>query len=283
MDKNNEIKHKIVETYAEDMATAIKDNKGGLIKKIIHSEEKHEKEKINFSPESRRNKFFMFASFIFIVIGIMILSFFLSTKEVSVLPVEDSFVPLIFHDKSVFSEVKDFKKEEIAQTVSNEVTGTEVKNGGIEGIYLMSDKKLIGLREFITLIKSNLVVDNNPVLVSDNFLMGVANMGSKDFFMLLKVRLITDIFDSLRAWERKMFFDLHGFFGIALSSETKYLLTKDFEDGIIENKNARLLYDKEGKIVMMYVYADNNSVVITNTKNTTHEIMLRLAGSKIKK
>ena len=33
-----------------------------------------------------------------------------------------------------------------------------------------------------------------------------------------------------------MFFDLYGFLGINLSSETNYLLTKDFEDGIVENK-----------------------------------------------
>jgi len=80
-----------------------------------------------------------------------------------------------------------------------------------------------------------------------------------------------------------MFYDLHGFFGIGITSETNYLLTKNFEDGIVENKNARILYDNEGKIILMYVFADDTSVVITDTQETVHEIMLRLASGQIKK
>ncbi|KKP86302.1 MAG: hypothetical protein UR90_C0033G0009, partial [Parcubacteria group bacterium GW2011_GWC1_35_8] len=131
--------------------------------------------------------------------------------------------------------------------------------------------------------KGNLIPDENKILVSDNFLLGAVNGETKDFFILLQVRSITDIFDSLRAWENKMFFDLQGFFGVALSPETKYLLTKNLDDGVVENKNARILYDKDGKIVMMYVLANENSVIITNTIKSAQELMRRLASSQIKK
>ena len=80
-----------------------------------------------------------------------------------------------------------------------------------------------------------------------------------------------------------MFFDLHGFFGVEITPETKYLLSKEFENGIIENKNARILYDQDGKIVMMYILANNTSVVFSNTENATHEIVLRLASSEVEK
>src|SRR3989339_739153 len=238
MEQEKEIKHKFVETYAEDMAKVIENDNSGLIKKIIHNEEEHEIEKINLSPESRKNKFFMFTGFVLIIIGLIVLY---------------------------------------------SVSGVDVKNGGVEGIYLISDKKIVGLRDFLSLIKGNLIPDENKILVSDNFLLGAVNGETKDFFILLKVRSITDIFDSLRAWENKMFFDLQGFFGVALSPETKYLLTKNLDDGVVENKNARILYDKDGKIVMMYVLANENSVIITNTIKSAQEIMRRLASSQIKK
>ena len=48
--------HGVVETYAEDMAKVIEDDKSGLVKKIIHGAEEHEIEKINLSPESKKNK-----------------------------------------------------------------------------------------------------------------------------------------------------------------------------------------------------------------------------------
>ena len=111
----------------------------------------------------------------------------------------------------------------------------------------------------------------------------VASETSKDFFILLKARSTDDIFDAMRVWEKKMFSDLRGFFGVDLTLTTKNLLTANFEDGIVENKNARVLYNSDKDIVMMYVFANDTSVIITNTKKTAREIMLRLSLSQIKK
>ena len=289
MEKDNKIKNVIVETYAEDMAKVLENDTEGLVKKIIHGEEEHEAEKMNLSPESKKNKVFLFVSVLLVILSLLTLSFFFFSKEINTVPIEKQFVPIIFNDQSAFLEVLGFKKDEIIQTVLSEVNTTSVKDGGIEGIYLTENKRIIGLRRFISVIKSSFAPDVNPLLVEDNFLMGVVNsktgetrMMGEGFFVLLKVRSTADIFDSLRAWEGKMFFDLHGFLGINLSSETNYLLTKDFEDGIVENKNARILHDKDGKIVLMYVFADENSVIITNSQPAVHEIMLRLASASKK-
>lgn len=290
-------KHKIVQTYAEDMAKVIEDDKGGLIKKIIHGEEEHEIEKRNLSPESKKNKLFMLISLTLTLVAFVTLLFFFFRNEIYTVEPEKQFVPLIFNDRSAFFEVKDFNKDEITQTILNEVNITQVKNGGVEGIYLTKDKKIIGLRQFLAFIKVNFAPDN---FVNDNFLLGVVNnadkpasaqarlpdgqaSAGKDFFMLIKVRSLADVFDSLRIWENKMFLDLHNFFGFSISPGTKYLLTKSFEDNIVENKNARILYDKDGEIIMMYIFADDTSVIITQTENAAHEIMLRLASSQIKK
>ncbi|OGI65678.1 hypothetical protein A2642_00500 [Candidatus Nomurabacteria bacterium RIFCSPHIGHO2_01_FULL_39_10] len=285
--------NKIIKTYASDMERVIEDDTGGgLIKKIIHGEEEHEKEKMASSPESKKNKFFMFIGIVLLGIGLTTLSYLLSAKEAPTVSVERQFVPLIFNDKSVFVEIKDFTKDQIVQTILNATNTALVKQGGVQGIYPTYDKKMAGLRQFVSLIKGNFI-PGSDIFVSENFLMGVVNSESKpvsadasagkDFFILLKVRSNVDVFDSLRAWEKKMFSDLHGFFGVALSPETKYLLIKEFQNGVVENKNARLLFDKENKIVMMYILADDTSVIITNTENATHEIMLRLASSQVEK
>jgi hypothetical protein len=295
MEKNEKMENKIVQTYAEDVAKVIENDTGGLIKKIIHGEEEHEAEKKNLSPESKKNKFFMFISILLLFLALATLSFFLFRKNINTIEVEKQFVPIIFNDQSTYLEVFALTKDEIAQTVLNEINTTKVKSGGVEGIYLTENKRVVGLRRFISLIKGNFVPGDNTLFINDNFLMGVVNSkvdtaraGGEGFFILLKVRSTADIFDALHAWEGKMFSDLRGFFGVDISPETKYLFTKDFEDGIVENKNARLLYDKDGlpaqtgKLVVMYIFADDNSVIITNTPNAAHEIMLRLAGSQKK-
>lgn len=296
MESENKIKpakseggNRVVQTYADDMASVLENDTEGLVKKIIHGEEEHELEKKNLSPESKKNKTFMLISFLLIFLALIILSFFFLRKTSNTVSVEPQFTPIIFNDKLSNIEVLGLGKDQIAEAVLNKVNTTEVKTVGLEGLYLSENKQFIGLRRFISIIKSSFVPDVNPLLVSDNFLMGVVNVKAGDvrasgegFFILLKVRSTADIFDALRAWEGKMFLDLHGFLGIALSSDTSYLLTKGFEDGIENNKNARILYDKDGKIALMYVFADENSVIITNSENAVREIMLRLASSQKK-
>lgn len=280
----------VVRTYAEDMAKVIEDDREGLVKKIIHGEEEHELEKKNLSPESKKNKVFMTIGFVLIFLSLAILTFLVLTKkEINTVAVQKQFIPIIFNDKSVFLEVGQMNKDEIVQSILTEIDNTEVKIGGVKGIYLTQNKDMIGLREFVSLLKSSFAPGSNTVFVNDNFMMGTVLTGLRsssnimgDFFILLKVRSIFDVFNTMKAWENKMFFDLNKFFKVDISSETSYLLTKDFEDGIMENKNARILYDKDGGIVMMYIFADENSVIITGSQAVAHEIMLRLASSEKK-
>jgi hypothetical protein len=259
------------------------------VRKIIQGEEEHEEEKKNLSPESKKNKAYMLISVFLILVSVLTLSFFVLKKDVNTVPVEKQFVPLIFNDQSTFVEVSMLKKEQIINSVLNEVNDTEVKVGGIKGIYLTSNKQVVGLRQFISLIKSSFAPNENTLLVSDNFMLGSMLTGLKstsptagDFFILLKVRSTADIFEAMRAWEGKMFTDLRGFLGINITSEINYLFTKSFEDSIVDNKNARVLKDKEGSPVLMYIFADDNSVIITGSPAVVHEIILRLASAQKK-
>ena len=193
------------------------------------------------------------------------------------------FSSIIFADQTNFLPVDGLTKEKIAETISNQANNTKVKTGGMEGIYLTENQKVIGFKQFATFMKSNLTTDQLS-LISDNFLLGVLNeKNTKDLFMFLKVKSFSDIFPVMQNWESKMLYDLHGFFGVKLSPETNYLFTKSFEDGIVANKNARILRDNNGQIVLMYVFADDNSIVITNSENAVSEIILRLNSSQIKK
>ena len=250
---------------------------------MIQEEEEHEIEKINQSPYTKRNKIFMFVSLLFIVLGSIALAYFLFKRDaIPTVPIPPQFVPLIYSDKNTLIEVDGLKKNQIIEKVRSEVDATSVKDGGVEGIYLTFDKSRVGLRKFIGMLNSTFVPGSTD-FVDDNFLMGVRNSGTKDFFMIIKVRYAADIFDALHTWENKMFSDLHGFFGIDITADKKYLLNASFADGLVENKNARMLYDSDNKIVMMYIFADDHSVIITNTEATAHELMIRLAASQIKK
>ena len=272
-----------IETYADDLAKVVVDNENGLVKKIIDEEEKQKEEKEHKSPERYKNQFFLYAGISFVVASFILVSLvFLFRKKIFQVEVPLQYVPIIFTDKTEFKEVDGLKKEEIIQTVLNEINNAEFKDGGIEGVFLTINKKVLGLREFLKITEVNL--DQTKLeFVNDAFLLGGVNKESKIPFILIKMRYIVDIFDSIRAWENKMFFDFHKLFGVDINADTKYLLESNFEDGIIQNKNARILKDKDGKIVMMYVFVDENSVIITNSELAVKEILRRLVSGKVKK
>jgi hypothetical protein len=275
-----------VETFAGDMAEVIGNESGaGVIKKIIHGEEENEAEKRNLSPELKKNKIFLVISFLFLALALAISAFLFVTRKPGTVAVQKQFIPLIFTDKSVSLDISGLKKDEIAQAVFKEVKNANVKAGEIEGIYLTENKQTIGLRRFSALIGSHFMPgENTPV--NDNFLMGVVGndpnvtTSGTGFFILLKTSSTTDIFGNLRAWEPNLLSDLQGFLGVNLSSTTSYLFKKNFSDGVVENKNARILYDQNGNIVVMYVFADDSSVIITDSQNAAHQVMLRLVSNQ---
>lgn len=285
MEPESKTEKAMVETYAGDMAEVIGSDKQGLIKKIIHGEEEREIEKKRFSPESRQNKIFTAVSAVLFLLGAGLLLFFMGNREVNTLEIERGLTPPIFIDRSVFAEVAGMKKGEFVQTLRNIAETAELKSQGIVGIYPTWDKQVVGLRQFLALLESSFAPDPNPILVSDNFLMGRVNVASDNrlgFFILLQTRSTGDIFPALRVWERKMFYDLAPLLGWSINSQNSYLLTKDFEDGIAENRNTRELLDQDGNLVLMYALAEDESVVISDSREALREIMLRLAAKQKK-
>ena len=273
----------VVKTYAEDMANAMEHVQGSVIKEIIREQEHLGKEEENLSPESKKNKLLMIMSGILILATIIIIYLIveLGNKTNNVVPVQQS-TSMIFTDTAQFLPIDNMTKDQIVQTIETEVSGTTVKSGGIEAIYLTENNKVIGFNRFATLLQIN-VPPEVLNYTNDNFLIGVYNGTSKTFFMLLKVNSFTDIFPGFKIWENKMFIDLHSLFGTAITVDTKDLLTKDFTDTIVGNKNARTLTDKNGNVILEYVYANDSSVVIIANDETANEIMLRLSTGNIAK
>lgn len=283
MENETKIKNKGIKTYAGDMAKTIDGNEGRYIRKIIEEQEEHKSEREELSPESKKNKYFMYIGISLLACALGTLIFFAFFRErILTVPVAPQFIPMIYLDSTDFKEVGGLNKDQISQSIVNQASALDVKSGGVLGIYFTIDNEVIGFRKFLTLIFAK-VDPKSIAFIGDDFLAGVVNKESKNFFMLFKIRSPVDVFTGLHSWEDKMFNDLYGFFGATLNSETEYLLTKSFEDGIIQNKNARILRDNSGNIVMMYVFVNDTSFAITNSELAVRELILRLSSSTIKK
>ncbi|MFA5751185.1 MAG: hypothetical protein WC898_02745 [Candidatus Paceibacterota bacterium] len=279
-------KPKHVTTYTGDMVKVLEKGEGSLIKKIIEAEEQREVQKKILSPESTRNKIFLWVSIILLLVAVsgFVFTYFVG-QEINIVSLQPEFKPIIFTEKNFFINIDDVSdKKEIASLFYQRVLSTDVKIGGIDGIHLTQKGKVVDLKDFFVKIKSNFPEEGIQFL-DNNFVFGVFNSekNGKNPFILLKTRSFADIFPHMRIWEKRMFFDLHDFFGVELTPQNSYLQIKEFEDGIVANKNARILYDKAGERVLIYVFIDDNSIVISKEISSANEVMSRIMGSKIKK
>lgn len=289
MDEHKKQKAKNIETYAEDMASAIRGGEHGLIKKMIHEQETSEEEKKRLSPDSQKNRLFSLFGAGLIISAVVLLVFFGAfERDTGSVYVPPQFEPIVFTDSTEFIDVTELEKEAIYNLVRAKANDFPLSPAQVSGIYLAENKKVIDFARFMTLIQGNFPSDKMEV-VQGNFLIGIfgkeeaEGRSSGDVFVILKVKSFLDIFDAMRRWEDKLILDVAGLFGMNISGGPDSLLLKGFEDGFVENKNARILHDDLGNVVFMYIFADNNSIIITSSLPAAQDALLRLSAGDIRK
>ena len=286
MENEDKPKVRSIETYTDDMLKVLETDKGGIIKKIIEEEDLKEERKKAYSPENIRNKALIWTGSILLIIAVASLFFvFVYNKKIATVPIVPQFTPIIFTDKNSFFPIDELsEKKNIISLINERAVSTEVKKEGIEGMHLTEKGITITAQNFLSKIKGGFPAEGAQYLES-NFLLGVFRdkEDNKHPFVLLKVRSFPEIFPYMRAWEGRMFTDLHDFFNVSLIPQNSYLQAKNFQDEIVMNKSARVLYDSEENVVFMYIFADDNSIIITDSMVSAKEVINRIASSKVRK
>ena len=285
-----------VHTLAGDMQDVLSENKGGVVKEMIHAEEKREADRIERSPETPKNQRFLMFGALMIVIALVAVVFSALNKESFVLNVSPKFEPIIFNDHYEFIPIDDMELPKIVEQLYLVRDFSEVEAGGIEGAYMASGNRILGLSSFLEILESDFRPTRENFL-KENFMSGFFITQTKpprptdgnppkaegDLFLILETRTFVDLFDDMKEWEERMFLDLHELFQIELSPATGHLLTKDFQNHIVGNKDGRALFYDQGGIALMYVYAGDSFVIITDSEDAAIEVIARLAGSRVKK
>ena len=268
----------VVETFSDDILKMAESGEAGVIRGIIKGEENKELEKINSSPTSKKNEILIALSILFILLAIgSIVGFYYLTNKKQTVEIAPKFKPLIYTESYKLLEIKNLTKDKVVESILGEIQNSKKEESAIKTYYFTENDKTISLERFLSIFEVNI---NNETILSfyPSFLLGTFQKEKSYVFILLKSDTTASVFDGMKLWENKMFFDLHDLFGIELNKDTNYLATKNFTDGIIENKNARILYDKEGHIVLAYVFLNNTSIALVDNIIPVKELLFRLSN-----
>lgn len=279
----------VVETYATDLAEAIKDRGGITLKSILEEEERKEKEREMESPESKVNRIFLFSGIGLIVCATVLLgTIIFFRKDFSVTDVKPANIQsFIFSDQNKYIDISNNNKREVVSAIKKEVSSAQIKEGGIESIFLIersspdSSTSIVTLPILLSYLKSDLTTK-----LPDKFMLGIFSSQAKNnLFMLIEFPTFEESVKIMRSWEIKMLGEAGPLFEKSneITSVSSGISAVSFEDYTFKNKNARVLKDKNGNILLMYIFAGKNSVIITGDSGSAEEALNRLYYKTVKR
>jgi len=231
----------------------------------------------------------IFVALLFILGGIGALSFLFLKKE------PEGIVEIVAPTSFIsIDEIAEFPMGEKgrADILGGLVTlrsETALPVGLVRAIYptllASTTKMLVPTSSFLTTISPQFP----PLLaraLRPDFMLGIHSFEENQPFLILKVTAYEQAFAGMLAWELFMPRDLAPLFtrnprprtqgeGAASSSPFGFFETP-FTDLTIGNRDTRVYMNEAGDIVLLYVFLDRETILITTNENTLQEIISRL-------
>lgn len=274
---------KTIHTYASDMAEAIANEQASMVKIALAEQNKKQKEIAvnNFVQAKKINFVFIFIG-ILLIIGAYFLITFLNKKsnENNVHEVVTKEIPTIIHaDKQVILNNDVIGKEETAKIIQEEVKKGDNPDS-MKALILKDDSA----ENFLKQIGSS--ASGAFVRSLGKFMLGTYTKkqgGTKShLFLIIETKNYDQAFAGMLTWEKTLFDEMFSIFGIDVNQDRSVLFSKNFEDLLIDNNDARIIKDNTGQAVLYYMFIGKNNLVITDDIDTIKEITKRIRTQSIK-
>lgn len=268
-----------IRTYASDMASAIKDGQGSVVKIAMAEHKKRETELENASPESKKNIFFIVGALAYLVLGIAGFLYFFAQQTPPSVQINQTVnsTSLIFSESVRKMDVSSLSREQLESALQQEIKTAQIRLDTIENVYMINGAtgSVLQTAQFFSQLKTS-APDALVRSLKPSFMFGIYNFDTTQPFLILKTTSRDIAFAGMLEWESKLFDDIYGIFNIDVSGNKKTLFEKKFQDALIKNRDARILRDDKGDIVLFYVFTDDTTIVITKDPKTLEEVVDRL-------
>lgn len=285
---NQGVNLKTLRTYTSDMADAVRENEISVIKIAVAEQQKNIAEaEYKKAQGSKLAKFFMFIGALALIAGGVALAYFLlNKKDEATAPTEivnRKIETFISYDEDVFV---DMTNATLSSDVTNLLKIESSKAGSprsIKALFLTTSAsgkpELLSIQKLLSLLK---VTAPGPLSRSfgDQYLVGTYTPVKEDegpkLFLIFETNDYNVAYAGMLQWEKSILNDLFDLFQVDISGERSELFERPFKDIIINNRDARILYDTNGTDILYYIFLDKNKIIITSSQEAIKEIIIRL-------
>jgi hypothetical protein len=272
-----------VRTYATDIAEMMRKEKGSIIKIALAEQTRREKFQKKKDPTSTKNVIVVMLGFILIVGGIMVFIYAIinQNKPVSVVNTNNGILPsLFFTENQVQIDMSNLNKSELFNAIQLQVENKTLVLKTINNLFISynttSGQTQVPSTVFVQKLNLN-VPDNLFQNLYSQFMLGIyAKEPKNNLFVVFKIKDFNDSFIAMRDWEGTMLSDLVRLFRIDTSSAGKNIFNKNFETVTLGNKEARVIKDSEGNVMLAYIFLNSKTIMITSDTDSVEEVVKRL-------
>lgn len=285
--KGSTVGLKTIRTLKFDQDNLIKSQNISLVGIAIKEEERRRQRQENTSLSSGKNLKILAFSLVLILLSIGIGSYvyyayYAKSVPGGILPGKNiAKQSILFTETYRTLDVTDIAANDLTNSIKNEIRNPpDLRLGAIEN-YAFTKKNQAGTtgpltsEEFFKIIGSE-APDNFLRTLEKEYLYGILSSAENAAFIIVRTEAYDKGLAGLLDWEHKTLAkDLYTVL-TSLKPDPE-LLTKNFEDLLIRNKDTRILKDKDGNIRIVYGFLDDNdkTIIIAGSRQAFIEALNR--------
>lgn len=278
-----------LETYKDDIARAIKNDKISAVK-IATAESKNRENKPLVESLSKpafnwRSAILIGLSAILLIAGTGLLIYFFATQKPTsgVTTTEDQNLVTVDSAKTV--AIENTGRPAIIKTLQHERDSFTIPLSNVVAIKLgMATTTAEGVSTFEQISKKkllNALAINAPTALEralgEKFLIGFHMQTYKEFYLMIQVTSYDIAYSEMLEWERRMADDIGPLLVRKNISASGGAVTAvgSFADAVIDNRDTRVLKDSAGTPQIIYSFPDRKTLVITTNEITLKNLFNR--------
>ncbi len=273
-----------VRSFSSDLASAIREKGGSVVRIAIAEDEKHRREREENSVSSKKNIAFILGTMLIVVgaLGFLVYAFVYKQKENQpvVVQTEDTrSAGIISTEDAELVNIKEMKAADVIFKINAIVTTPNLQPGTIKDIIIVSGEGTEAARlpgnQFLNIIGSH-TPDTLLRSLNPQYQIGVYNYSGSHLFLILKGSAHDYLLAGMIDWEKKLFNDMVPLFAIDTTSLSESeLQSMPFRDFIIQNQDTRAVIGKDGTPLLFYSFIDPKTIVIATDSKTLGEVIRR--------
>ncbi len=260
-------------TFSSDLAKAVREKGGSVVRIAIAEEEKHRQE-FEDTNKSAQNKYVAMTILIIVVTIMGIYFLYNSQQNTNQIPVQEAPLPqaMILSEEATNIEDQGMQVNDFLSAIRTKVNDTSLRDGTVENIVVTQSQTRISAGQFMSLIKAHSSIKLDQTLAKE-YMLGVEIHTGNNLFLILRGTAHDFMLSGMLDWESYMMGDLAPLFGI--DDQTATYQNTPFHDKLIQNHDTRALVDNTGNPILFYSFLDPNTVIITNSPEALDESIRR--------